>query len=360
MLCELHISNFRGLREFAMWGLGRINLLVGTNNCGKTSVLEVVHLLSSPGEPRPLWLAQLRRGEVIDSRNLQADVAHLVYGHQLAPGSGFSVVGHGTSGRQAVVASFVAREHGAKDFEGDADSEGVSSPGPLVPMSMQLEWSGERGTSAVQLPIGEQGNLSYRRATIAGVSGDSRRPAWFIPADGLVRDDIVVMFEDIVLTPDEQAVLRALRTIEPGIERIASIGGHAHGGGVVRGGLAMMIDGQRVPIGSMGDGVWRLLGISLALARARGGVLLIDEIDAGLHYSVMVDMWRLVCATAGALDIQVFATTHSRDCYEALAAVTEADRSEISLQRIERGKRSAVGFSEAELRQAAERGLEVR
>jgi hypothetical protein len=71
---------------------------------------------------------------------------------------------------------------------------------------------------------------------------------------------------------------------------------------------------------------------------------------------VLVDMWRLVLETARSLDVQVFATTHSRDCYEALAAVAEPGRTEISLQRIERGKVKAVAFSELEIRQAAERG----
>ena len=122
----------------------------------------------------------------------------------------------------------------------------------------------------------------------------------------------------------------------------------------------MMVAGERIPVGSLGDGIWRLLGVALALVRASGGVLLVDEIDTGLHYSVLVDMWRLVFETARKLDVQVFATTHSRDCYEALAAVTEPDRTEISLQRIERGKAEAVAFTELEIRQAAERGLEVR
>jgi AAA15 family ATPase/GTPase len=122
----------------------------------------------------------------------------------------------------------------------------------------------------------------------------------------------------------------------------------------------MMVAGQRIPIGSMGDGIWRLLGVALALVSAREGVLLVDEIDTGLHYSVLVDMWRLVFETARSLEVQVFATTHSRDCYEALAAVTEANRTEISIQRIERGKVEAIGFTEVEIRQAAERGLEVR
>jgi hypothetical protein len=195
----------------------------------------------------------------------------------------------------------------------------------------------------------------------AGEVAKPRGPVVFIATEGLTRDRVVSIFDSIVLTPDEGIVLRALHTIEPAIERIASVGtnkrspwrdGH--------GGIVMMVAGQRVPVGSLGDGIWRLLGIALSLARARGGVLLVDEIDTGLHYSVLVDMWRLVFETARSLDVQVFATTHSRDCYEALAAVTEPGRNEISLQRIERGKVDAIAFSELEIRQAAERGLEVR
>jgi predicted ATPase len=183
----------------------------------------------------------------------------------------------------------------------------------------------------------------------------------FIATEGLTRDNIVSMFASVVLTPDEQTVLQALHTIEPRIERIASIGTYkTWSARDLRGGIAMMVAGKRIPIGSMGDGIWRLLGVALALVQARGGVLLVDEVDTGLHYSVLVDMWRLVLETARTLDVQVFATTHSRDCYEALAAVSEAGRTDISLQRIERGKTEAIAFSEAELRQAAERGLEVR
>ncbi len=67
--------------------------------------------------------------------------------------------------------------------------------------------------------------------------------------------------------------------------------------------------------------------------------------------------------TAERLDIQVFATTHSRDCYEALAAISREDAgegSEVSIQRIEKGKPRAVAFSEQEIVIAARRGIEVR
>ena len=113
----------------------------------------------------------------------------------------------------------------------------------------------------------------------------------------------------------------------------------------------------------MGDGIWRLLGLALALVRSENGILLVDEIDTGLHYTVMEDMWKLVNETARRLNVQVFATTHSRDCYESLAAIsrdTVSTGSEITIQRIERGKTRSVAYTEQEIVAASERHLEVR
>lgn len=369
MLRDLRITNFRGLREFAMSGLGRVNLLVGTNNCGKTSVLEAIHMLSAPGSAVPLWQAQLRRGELIDNMTeVQIDVAHLIHGHKLGEGPGFQITGDGMTGRQELAVSFVARELRQKDIEDgeDGDSSLASAPGMAAPMSLQLDWRGDSPRQELRLPISYLGRLrdrTYRNHYLSRGSpgSEGQGTVVFITTGGQTRESIISMFESVVLTPDEATVLQALHAIEPGIERIASIGTQGRvSARDTRGGLAVMVAGQRIPIGSMGDGIWRLLGIALALVQARGGVLLVDEIDTGLHYSVLVDMWRLVFETARSLGVQVFATTHSRDCYEALAAVAEPGRTEISLQRIERGKVEAIAFTELEIRQAAERGLEVR
>jgi AAA15 family ATPase/GTPase len=54
MIRALTIENFRSLRRFRMTGLGRVNLLVGTNNCGKSSILEAIHVLARPGDYRAL------------------------------------------------------------------------------------------------------------------------------------------------------------------------------------------------------------------------------------------------------------------------------------------------------------------
>jgi predicted ATP-dependent endonuclease of OLD family len=77
--------------------------------------------------------------------------------------------------------------------------------------------------------------------------------------------------------------------------------------------------GQRdpIPLGSMGDGMRRILTLAMCAVNVENGFLLIDEIDTGLYYEVQADMWRLILETAQRLDVQVFATTHSWDCVSA-------------------------------------------
>ena len=77
--------------------------------------------------------------------------------------------------------------------------------------------------------------------------------------------------------------------------------------------------------------MYRLLGIALALVNAKDGILLIDEIEGGLHYSVQPDMWRLIFETAAKLNVQVFATTHSLDCIRAFESATSERGEEESL-----------------------------
>ena len=88
-----------------------------------------------------------------------------------------------------------------------------------------------------------------------------------------------------------------------------------------RGGIVVGVKGQegRLPIGSMGDGMRRLMALATSLAFTKDGCLFVDEIDTGLHYSIMADMWQLVVEKSVASNTQVFATTHSWDCIEGLS-----------------------------------------
>jgi AAA15 family ATPase/GTPase len=109
----------------------------------------------------------------------------------------------------------------------------------------------------------------------------------------------------------------------------------------------------------------RTLGIALALVNAKDGLLLIDEFENGLYYTIQPDIWKLIFRIARRLNIQVFATTHSWDCIEAfqVAASSIAEQqNEGLLIRLELIHNTIVPtlFDERELSIAAREHIEVR
>lgn len=99
------------------------------------------------------------------------------------------------------------------------------------------------------------------------------------------------------------------------------------------------------------------------MVRTAGGFLLIDEIDTGLHWTVMEDMWKLVVTAAMESSIQVFATTHSVDCIVGLASLVK-DRLDladaVSVQKIERRLDHSVSFGWKDIVTAADLSIELR
>jgi hypothetical protein len=187
----------------------------------------------------------------------------------------------------------------------------------------------------------------------------------FITTESLNGDQLVGLWSRVALKPEEDLVLQALRFLDNDIERIATVPPSPYSfAGASRGGFMVKKKSseQPVPIGSMGDGMWRMLAMSIVITQCKGGMLLIDEIDTGLHYTVMTAMWRLIYKAAKQFDVQVFATTHSGDCVYSLAQITDEGDSEnpITVQRIETGKPQGVLFSDRELAIAANREIEVR
>ena len=120
---------------------------------------------------------------------------------------------------------------------------------------------------------------------------------------------------------------------------------------------------RRMPVKRLGDGAMRMFGLALGLASAKNGILLIDEVENGLHYSVQAQVWKLVLRAAERLKVQVFATTHSRDTVNALAeAAGSDDANDAMVYRIQRrdDRLFAVSFAQGELKFAVEQELEVR
>lgn len=364
---KLIVKNYRGFDDFQLPDLGRVNLLVGANNCGKTSLLEAIQLLVSIEDLSALYSIMSRRGEIVESaeshgrlsrgeRYRMLDGRHLFFGHAIGLGSWFEIASDDERMR-AVVDSEPSETKQSRLFREHPDFYAA----------LVIDWKGlGHPPEKVVIPMASDGTLTVPRFSSRPENGRSNRaPASFVTTDSLSSEEVAAHFDRLVLTPKERLVEEALRIVEERVERIATTKIDFDPYVRTRRGVMLKLHGQpnRIPLGSLGDGMWRLLGLALALANSEKGILLVDEIDTGLHYSVMEDMWRLVYQTARELDVQVFATTHSRDCVESLAAVastTQHHEREIRIHRIDREHSRAVVFNEREIVIAAERGIEVR
>ena len=363
---SIRIQGYRGLDSFRVGGLGRINLLVGTNNSGKTSILECIELLRSGRGSHVLWSIAERRGEwgYADEeqgrvppgpRREVLDVSHLFANRDLS-GAIEIEADLGTDDRPAgwndKVAMCVEATSSSPNEELDAEDNSES-------FVLRVEWS-DSG-AYFKAPVTKDGFMFGPPRQVRTRNGN--REVQFVRTSWMTPKDVVKAFSRVVLTPRHETIKQALQIVEPNVEDLVPIADyHPRFSREAPGGVVLRLRGveDRVPIGSMGDGMWHMLGLALSIANADGGVLLIDDIDTGLHYSVMEGMWRMLSKAATARSVQVFATTHSRDCWESLAAIAQGDDGDVTIQRIERSRSEAVTFSREAAVAAAERNIEVR
>jgi AAA15 family ATPase/GTPase len=184
---------------------------------------------------------------------------------------------------------------------------------------------------------------------------------YFLTTTNISFARLSVLWDRITLTPKEQSVVEALQILEPDVERISFTSRQTSNSGIL---LKLRGQPHPVPLGSMGDGMGRILSIAMAAVSSENGFLWVDEIDTGLYYQTQTDMWRLIFETAQRLNVQVFATTHSWDCIAAFQEALEQseDSSVGKLFRLSRRGEDirAVEYTPDELSVAVRQSIEVR
>jgi hypothetical protein len=372
MISSISIQGYRGFDHFEMPDLGRVNLLVGTNNSGKTSILEAVSILESSGELGRLWSIQWRRGErtyrplppATATPNapprvlIETDLPHLFYGHEIHHGTRFSIFAANESQKTV--------ECEIRDLSPNDNIEGQVAEDDDTPLPrLVLHVSGNPPPPNPLTLLTKSGGLPSSQLRQAR-HAQPERQIQFISSESSTAEEIISAWAKISLKPEEGLVIQALQALDEDIQGVALQARTAqqYWGPGTRGGFIVKLKSldQPVPIGSMGDGIWRMLALSIAIALSKGGTLLVDEIDTGLHYTVMSKMWNLIYAAAKQFDVQVFATTHSYDCVHSLAQIpVDPDpRHRITVQRIEAHRSQSVPYDQEELTVAASREIEVR
>lgn len=352
MYDELRIQGLRALDDVDLKGLRRINLIVGRNNVGKTTLLEGLLLLGAGTDPSMLVTLGLIRGQRIDRDRPDPEPIWRSYQHGFVESRIIEVAGRWrgepnhrvlriTREMKQVTSDIdeersVARAFGETRLNG-IDLEYISAAGRTFHTSARLE--GEKLQT-----VGSKHRDDFLRTVL--VSARART---------LERE--AEQYGFLLKTKREGDVLDALRLLDDRIQRLELVYEAAAPSIYVDLGFPTL-----VPLAVCGDGVVRLFSFVVELTSARGGVVLIDEVDAGLHFSVMEPFWRALRALAEKHDVQIFATTHNDELLRSALAAFPDDLAWLGLYRLDRRKQGivAVGYDEETLATVRDERFEVR
>ena len=197
--------------------------------------------------------------------------------------------------------------------------------------------------------IGERDNAGLKAAVFSTVQSDPTRDA--------------VDYQRVILKRRKKQVEKLLREIEPRLEAVEALrigDPNQSTSPLIYADLGLS---EMIPVTQLGQGFNRLLDIYSEIVVEDAKVLLIDEIENGLHYSVMPVIWKGLFSAAREFDVQIFATTHSWEC---ILAADEAARSgqnyDLALIRLDRVKEDikATVIDEKSLSTAKELRWEMR
>jgi AAA15 family ATPase/GTPase len=363
-LDSLKIQNFRMLEDFEVEKLGQINLIVGKNNSGKSTVLEALRIYAGNADRHLLE-------EIAKSH----DELYFLKDEDIQPF---------TTGVIRPFFSFFSRNNtiGYKFLIGNKNktlSFQYMQYLELIDEKVKIEKNNQflgfldDGLNEIYLiRKNKYERLEHIRNNKIpiNINTESAPP---IPASAISTQlaDLKVLstkWDSIVFTDFEPTVIEALRIIEPTIQGIAFVQDKNKVTGERTAIVRLQGQAQPVPLKSLGDGMQRILQIALNIYQAKDGFLLIDEFENGLHYSVQEKVWGLIFEMAKRLNIQVFATTHSWDCIEAFSkvAIKREDvegllfRMGRSAKTSDNGKIIATIFDEAKLERMTQADMEIR
>jgi AAA15 family ATPase/GTPase len=289
MFNSLDIEQFRGFAELSLGDLGRVNLIVGKNNTGKTSLLEALTLVADPGM-LPSMPSLFRAGNGAAYEGFYRWLPR-----EGAPDASANIRAVTSRGERRVVVTTNTRLR--REFTDNFDLL-AHVPGCFVYILKNVE------------------ALRLRAVSVQHGSPEA----------------MVDPFADAIRAPeDEQQMESLLHAVDPRVRTVRAVASKPF--------IAVDVGlRERIPISQAGQGVYRLVAIFSELLSHKPDACLIDEVENGIHYTALPTLWNGIAVVSARLGVQVFATTHSREClvaaHETFAARESYDLRVIQLYRV--------------------------
>jgi AAA15 family ATPase/GTPase len=329
MLESFEIINFRLFEHLQVKKLSRVNLIVGKNNSGKSSFLEALELYVSNASPSVI-LEQLEyrqdnwsgKSSSYSQTFFDNHLRHLFFGHKLLRFQVQGILLGEIDGARLSIGIAVFKI--VKDKEGQTLSRINDFSWDKEPFYYQLDYEfaliAEEDSKTIRFFPIELG-FSMNEINIINPRGlhdrnmvEPKYTLQTVPTENMPNKKLSSLWDLTSLNSDlKPYVIEALHLVDIRITGVGFIDVYSEEHSRIP---LVTMEGieEPLPLKSMGDGMMRLFHIILALVNAKNGILLIDEFENGLHWTVQPKVWNVVFQVAERLNVQVFATTHSRDC----------------------------------------------
>jgi len=341
ILDNLHIESFRGMTGVHLENLAPVSVAVGENNVGKSSLLEATALLLRPFDPT-LWV------QVARQRDFDLSLVDGIW--SLFPSSLPLIVDDGPKQTKPLkISGTLGGRERAISASGLASSDWESNtPGALTLRveSFASEDKSGRLSHTMEFRRGDPAQFGeniqfYRCYTINPATHRSMRT-------------MIALLSRSIDMGEKAITLELLKTFDPEITGldVSLIGGRE----------GIRIDHMRrgvVDLSSFGDGMRRSAALALALALSRDGLLLIDELEAGIHPKIMPVVLSRLFSAAQVANVQIIATTHSLEAIDALIEALQGTSAQAAAYYLSNNQ-PARRYQQDELRDLREMGFDIR
>ena len=352
---NIEISNFRGIEHLEVEDFARVNIFVGQNNSGKSTLLECLLMISGMSSPDlPQSLNKLR------SRNAYSgvgDVRYMFNNLLIDRQPEITTEMFGDVKRHLKLGlSYVFNEYEVTPQQQNGPWQ-ISDTAALI------------NTLEMLFDITEEGKTqNYRSCLIfnqgGAITGRELAKGYIEKIlIGLITADLTV--GNLV---NDLSELFKRKQKDLVVERLANFDKNIYTIDILNNDVYIGFNGlnELLPLGMSGDGLRRYLNIIACSANPLTNVILIDEIDNGLHYSAYKKLWESIFALSVSTKKQIFVTTHSKETLQKLNEMLEehADyRSEMALYTLEQTKlkgHQAYRLPYEGLAEACKNNVEIR
>jgi AAA15 family ATPase/GTPase len=378
---RLQISGYRALQLVNLSQLGQVNIFVGDNNAGKTSILEAISILCNPLDPFQ-WLEvsqrrlYLGRSQLISlrpniealkwifSQKIGASNDEIYQAEILIEANGTTPI-HELKAKLGEIYGSGVEKNNQKSFDKDISSpeEEVSSPEiDSVRAGLELEIAVNLASPQLNLfpPEAEREIFQFwenerfvqRRRNKPIVKNATIFPSYSSSEPILERLSRIIRQEE----DGKNEVLELIRSFDNNILDIEIL--------PMPTAIATLYIKHKelglAPLYVFGDGFKRALVIALTLLTTANGVLLVDEIETSIHVSALGSVFSWLIETCRRREIQLFVTTHSLEAIDAMLQPEIATDNVVAF-RLNHNGQAPQRFSGNLLhRLRSERGLDVR